>query len=1073
MSATAIEDLITQRVTEELMAQDTNAPSATSCTKISSTINHLILKELKGLIVGHNAAYGIPWKALMKMMTEAYCSMSKIKKLEFELWNLTVKGIDVERYISLIDITPSTLDNSYGVELADEKIIEVNPIIWGCTLNLLNHPFNIDIMPVELGSFDAIIGMDWLSKYHSVIFCDEKIVRIPYHDEKYMLKRCHVFLSHITEKKTDDKSEEKRLEDVSIMRDFPKVFLKGLPGVMPTQQVEFQIDLVPSAAPVVWPPYRLAPSEMIVLMDRFRCVEFNKLTVKNRYPLQRIDDSFDQLQGSSFYSKIDMRSGYHQLRVHEEDILRTTFRTHYCHYEFQVMPFGLINAPVKSLKCEWGDKDKAAFQLLKQKLYRASILALPKGTKNFVVIVMLRIKILNAQAEVIKEENVKEENLHGMNKDFEARPDGTLCIKKQKITTYVIKCLTCLKVIVDLLTKSAYILPMKETDMIDRLTRLYLKEMVSSGYSFWQTGKAKPEVEWDEDEDEEEEDSEEDSKMEEEEEDPKMEEEKKEMDVDANEEWDSLELVPLTRRRLFTNTQVYIGSSSSATACHDPEDLTLSYIRSHLNALHQNIRQIEKDDVCAKNNKLSMMLDYSEDSIRATHRELNRVTWLYRHLRDPYVAARDAALFLLQMTMIQLLVRRCHHPSHKDSLPVTLKEIQRMEHELWNLKVKDFNMPAYTQRFHELALLCTEMVQTERKKIDAYNRGLTDNIKGEVTLSKPTSLNEVVRMRLVMGVKRKDTQRTVSQKRNDLQGEEARGRAYVINDAKKQQGPNVVTDLMLFRKRKDGSFRMYIDYHELNKLTVKNSYPLPRIDDLFDQLQSSSVYSKIDLRTTYHQLRIREEDIPITAFRTRYSHYKFQVMPYGLTNAPVVFTNLMNRVCKPYLDKFMIVFIDDILIYSKSKEEHEEYLKTILKLLKKEQLFAKILKCDFCFESIQFLSHVINSKGVHIDPAMTEAIRNWATPTTPTEARQFLGLAGYYQRFIEGFSLISKPLTKLTQKNKKYEWGKDEEEAFQLLKQKLCCVPILALFEWSEDFVVYCDASLKRFRAVLMQREKL
>ncbi|GJT70285.1 putative reverse transcriptase domain-containing protein [Tanacetum coccineum] len=196
-------------------------------------------------------------------------------------------------------------------------------------------------------------------------------------------------------------------------------------------------------------------------------------------------------------------------------------------------------------------------------------------------------------------------------------------------------------------------------------------------------------------------------------------------------------------------------------------------------------------------------------------------------------------------------------------------------------------------------------------------------------------------------------------------------------------------------------------------------------------------------------------------------------MPFGLTNAPAVFMDLMNRVCKPYLDKFVIVFIDDILIYSKSKEDHEEHLKIILGLLKKEKLYAKFSKCDFWLDSVQFLGHVIDSEGVHVDPSKIEAIKNWVVPTTPTEARQFLVLAGYYRRFIEGFSLIAKPLTKLTQKNKKYEWGEDEEEAFQMLKQKLCSAPILALPEGSEDFVVYCDASIKGFGAVLMQREKV
>ncbi|GJW91279.1 putative reverse transcriptase domain-containing protein [Tanacetum coccineum] len=190
---------------------------------------------------------------------------------------------------------------------------------------------------------------------------------------------------------------------------------------------------------------------------------------------------------------------------------------------------------------------------------------------------------------------------------------------------------------------------------------------------------------------------------------------------------------------------------------------------------------------------------------------------------------------------------------------------------------------------------------------------------------------------------------------------------------------------VLFVKKKDGSFRMCIDYRELNKLTVKNRYPLSRIDDLFDQLQGLIVYSKIDLRSGYHQLRVREEDIPKTAFRTRYGHYELQVMPFGLTNAPVVFIDLMNRVCKPYLDKFMIVFIDDIPIYSKSKQEHEEHLKLILGFLKKEQLYAKFSKCEFWIPKVQFLSHVIDSQGIHVDPAKIESIKDWASPKTAME----------------------------------------------------------------------------------------
>ncbi|GJZ41824.1 putative reverse transcriptase domain-containing protein [Tanacetum coccineum] len=213
---------------------------------------------------------------------------------------------------------------------------------------------------------------------------------------------------------------------------------------------------------------------------------------------------------------------------------------------------------------------------------------------------------------------------------------------------------------------------------------------------------------------------------------------------------------------------------------------------------------------------------------------------------------------------------------------------------------------------------------------------------------------------------------------------------------------------VLFVKKKDRSFRMCIDYRELNKLTIKNRYPLPRIDDLFDQLQGSNIYSKIDLRSSYHQLRVRDEDIPKTAFRTRYGHYEFQGMPFGLTNALAVFMDLMNRVCKPYLDKFVIVFIDDILIYSRNKEEYANHLRIILELLRKEKLYAKFSKYVFWIRIMQFLGHLIDSQGLHVDPAKIEAVKNWTSPTTPTEVRQFLGLAGYYQRFIKGAVLMQR-----------------------------------------------------------------
>nr|GEW66929.1 putative reverse transcriptase domain-containing protein [Tanacetum cinerariifolium] len=223
----------------------------------------------------------------------------------------------------------------------------------------------------------------------------------------------------------------------------------------------------------------------------------------------------------------------------------------------------------------------------------------------------------------------------------------------------------------------------------------------------------------------------------------------------------------------------------------------------------------------------------------------------------------------------------------------------------------------------------------------------------------------------------------------------------------------------------------------------------------------------------YHQPRVKDEDIPKTPFRTRYRHYEFQVMPFGLTNAPTIFMDLMHRVGKPYLDKLVIVFIDDILIYSRNKEEHANPLRIILELLRKEKLYAKFSKCDFWISIVQFLGHLINSQGLHVEPSKIEAVKNLASPTTPTKVHQFLGLAGYYQRFIKDFSKIAKSLTELTQKNKKYIYDEDQEIAFQLLKQKLCEALILALSEGNNDFVVYCNASHQGLGAVLMQREKV
>ena len=220
----------------------------------------------------------------------------------------------------------------------------------------------------------------------------------------------------------------------------------------------------------------------------------------------------------------------------------------------------------------------------------------------------------------------------------------------------------------------------------------------------------------------------------------------------------------------------------------------------------------------------------------------------------------------------------------------------------------------------------------------------------------------------------------------------------------------------MFAKKKDKTLRLCIDYRQLNRVTIKNKCPLSRIDDLFDQMRRARVYSKIDLLTGYHQLRVMEADIPKMAFRTRYGHFEFTVMPFGLTNAPTEFMDLMHKVFQPYLDQFVVVFVDDILIYSKSKEDHEGHLRVVLQTLREHQLYTKFSKCELWLTEVRFLGHVVSASGVSVDPEKVEAVMSWERPKSVFEIHSFLGLAGYYSRFIEDFFQLATPMPRLTRK---------------------------------------------------------
>jgi hypothetical protein len=277
----------------------------------------------------------------------------------------------------------------------------------------------------------------------------------------------------------------------------------------------------------------------------------------------------------------------------------------------------------------------------------------------------------------------------------------------------------------------------------------------------------------------------------------------------------------------------------------------------------------------------------------------------------------------------------------------------------------------------------------------------------------------------------------------------------------------------LFVSKKDKGLRLCVDYRPLNAVTIKNKYPLPHIDILFDQLTGTQVFSKIVLRSGYHQIKIHDEDIPKTAFSTRYGLYEYLVMSFGLTNAPAHFIYLMNSVFMPELDKIIVVFIDNTLVYSKSTEDHEEHLRVMLQRLPDHQLYAKFTKCEFWINEVSFLGHVISSEGIAMDPSKVRDVLDWEPPKSVHQVRSFLGLAGYYRRFIPNFSKVSKPITELLKKGTKYVWSKKCDEAFQTLKKLLTTSPVLAQPDIAKPFDVYCNASGTGLGCVLMHEGRV
>ncbi|GJS21935.1 putative reverse transcriptase domain-containing protein [Tanacetum coccineum] len=1002
-------------------------------------------------------------------------------------------------FTPFIDIAPTTLNTSYEVELADGKVISTNTILRGCTLALYNHYFKIDLLPTRLGSFDVIIGKDWWSYHRAVIYCYEKIVRIPLPNGS-----CRFLKVQERDRENDP----------------------GSLGLPPVREIEFRIDLIPGASPVVKSPYRLAPLEMLELSNQLKELQEKGFIRPSHSPWGAPSIEVSPVErflkkpttGHSRSSNRDLKPDWKSklssivlLKIHGIDqkcknyFLRSSSNATIASEELKVpnkvvelgsfLTCGLDSNqefPGTFLSvCEPSSsntgKRKRSSRYISPMAPRQRI-GPKRNVRRRSIVNRLDVPIANnserpeipesssAQSHGDSEERVAKARLKNMKRlEYSKQAGGYGSTMLEGLLYQRCK---------DVHDQVTYTCAFEGSCSKPVERNVQTLGLANANQIPWSNVKAMMTTEYC----------------------PTTEIQRMEQEL-----WTLTlkggdikaysnhfhELVLMCPELVSTESkkiEKYIRGF--------PERIKGNITSSKPATLHEaiNMAQVklvfgcgEKGhfkDKCPKAGTSRMMELVGELMvIENPQQNPNVVT---ATLNTSYeIELADGKVVSTNTILRSCTLVLCNHVFKIDLLPTRLGSFDVIIGMDWlayhraliDCYEKIVRIPLPNGKILEVqgerpekdlrSLACIKVLR--KKKLDDIRvvRDFPEVFLDDL-LGLPLVREIEFRIDLIPGaspVVRSPYRLALSEMlelSNQLKELQEKG---FIRPSHSPWGAPV-----LFVKKKDGSMRMCIDYRELNKLTIKNRYPLPRIDDLFDQLQGACCFSAIDLRSRYHQLKVREEDIPKTAFRTRYGGTLGTTSCIWVTNAclPAIFMDFNNPRLLSVWDKFVIVFIDDILIYSKSEEEHEVHLKMILDLLKKEKLYAKFSKCEFWLQEVQFLGHVVNHDGIHVDPSKVESVKNWKTPESSTEIRSFLGLAGYYQRFIENFSKIAKPLTLLTQKNKTYVWGDKQDEASNSERRNYAMLLVLAL---PDGPVRLCRSLVMHqkqgFGGVLMQQGKV